>query len=273
MKRIVAILLLFLAFPLNSFAGSTDINNILRGGGDINLTCAEGSSGCTSVNKFGTGTVAGAAYETIWDGSTLTGVTNYPIIGTTPITIYLSSSNTNDDQIYEIFGLDGNYDVQTVAVTANGFVTVTVPGTWLDIYRMKNMGSTDSAGNIYLSNDPDAGGDGIPDTLTAVYGLIANGNNQTLMDHYMVPAGKVFYIKRWCASTGKGDDSAVNLVIKPFGGVFQVKDHQHVYQVNQCFPIEPYEKVDEKSTIEIKGLIGASGGEISARFDGILLDR
>jgi len=229
-------------------------------------------SGMSHVNKFGSGTVAGGADETIWDGANLTGITGYTYMGSAS-TLYISSDNTNDDQTYEVQGLDENWALQTKTVIANGFNFVAITGLWFRVFRVKNIGTTDNAGNIYISDDnTDVGGNGIPDTLINVKAMIGIGNNQTLMSIYTVPAGKTAYIIQYLASVGKGDDVKATLWARNFGEVFQLKDHHIFYQRMSVRTFSPYPSYTEKTDIEIKGQIGAAGGEISAGFELILVN-
>ena len=102
--------------------------------------------------------------------------------------------------------------------------------------------------------------------------MIAIGNNQTLMSIYTVPASKSAYMTQWVTGVGKGDDSEVTVWVRPFGGVFQIKDHQHVYEEMITRSFKPYMKINEKEDIEMKGHIGGGGGEVSAAFDLYLVD-
>ncbi len=229
--------------------------------------------GASVVIKFGHGTVVGSTPETIWDGSSLTGITNYTYM-TTPSVLYISSDAAGDGQVYEVQGLDGDYNMQTKQVTANGLTFVPLPKTWLRVYRVKNLGSTDNAGNIYVSDDnTDVGGNGIPDTLTNVKAMIIIGNNQTLMSLYTVPTGKVALVTQNVLSVPKGDDVEFTFLTRIPGGVFLVKDHVHVYQTKERREYRPYFLVEEKNDIEIKGKVGAAGGESSAAFDMIILNK
>ena len=228
--------------------------------------------GTSCINKFGAATVAGASREAIWDGANLTGITDYTYMAAAS-TLYISSDAAGDGQVYEVQGLDGNYAKKTVNVTASGLTFVALTGTWIRVFRVKNMGATDNAGNIYISDDnTDTGGgaDGIPDTLTNVKAMIQIGHNQTLMSIYTVPAGTTAYMTRWTATTAKGDDVELTLWARSFGGVFRIQDHHHVYQQQMTKEYHPYVKYEEKTDIEMKGLIGAATGDIGAGFDLIL---
>jgi len=261
----------------NSDAVDTDYGSVVRPAPSVNddilLAVPAGLiTGVSSINKFGSGTVGGAADETIWDGTSLTGITNYTYMAD-GATLYLSSDAAGDDQVYEVQGLDATYAAQTVNVTANGVTFVELTGTtWSRVFRVKNLGATDNAGNIYISDDnTDAGGNGIPDTLTNVKAMIGIGNNQTLMAIYTVPTGCTAYITQWAASAGKGDDVEVTMWARPTGGVFQIKDTHHVYQTDYSKEFKPYQGFAAKTDIEMKGHIGGGGGEVSAGFDIILV--
>lgn len=228
-------------------------------------------AGTVVLNKFGHGILAGGTAEALWDGSNLAGITGYPYMSGSN-TLYISSDDAGDDQVYEVQGLDATGVTQTVNVTADGVAFVALSGTWNAVFRVRNMGATDGAGNIYVSNDnTDVGGNGIPDTITAVKAMIIAGNNQTLMAVYRVPLGKSFLLHQWHCSMGKGDDSEMTLRVRFTGGVFQVKDHQDIYQEIILREYDPPLKIDALSDVEVCGLIGAGGGDASAGFDGFLV--
>jgi len=225
---------------------------------------AEGNlSGHKTVSKFGFTDAANATHEEVW-----TAETAYTYI-TTPATLYLSSSNTNDDQPYEIQGLDGDWNEQTETVTANGFLPITLPGTWTRIFRMKNMGTTNNAGIIYVGIDSDPGGDGIPDAPTDIKGEIAVGRNQTLMAFWAVPTNHTAYVTNFYASCAHATAKVgeVALWVRPYGGVFQTKkiisiNNGQTAQIRYDFPL----KVEAKSDIRITAK-AASDLTISAGFD------
>ena len=250
-------------------ADGTVHNEVVDMGMDYMQAIASGLvPGTSCVNKFGLGTVTGT--EEIWDAADTVGDYTYM---TTASTLYISSDDAGDGQVYEVQGLDANLELQVVEVTASGFNFVALDETWLRVFRAKNLGTTDNAGNIYISDDnTDAGGDGVPDTLANVKAQIGIGNNQTLMAIYTVPAGKTAYMTHWGASVGKGDDVTITLVVRPFGGVFQVKDHKDLYQTIAEREFAPYLKILEKEDIALKGAIGAAGGQASGSFDLILVD-
>lgn len=248
-------------------------NNIIGSLDDYLLKISKGEvSGSVGLHKFGKGIVAGANREALWDGANLSGITGYTYMSSGS-TLYISSDDAGDTQVYKVIGNDATGALQTKNVTASGKTFVAIDGTWDAVWRVENQGTTDNAGNIYISDDnTDAGGNGIPDTLTAVKAMILAGFNQTLMAIYRVPLEKTLYIYDWYTSMGKGDDSEVTFWIRENGGVFKIKDHQDAYQNNLIRYFYPPLKIDALSDIEVRGEIGAAGGEISAGFNGVLVN-
>lgn len=144
---------------------------------------------------------------------------------------YISSNNAGDTQDIEVEGLDANWEVQRITVTLAG-QTKTQIGTgetFIRVYRARNVGSTDLAGNVYIYED-DTVVAGVPSTNSKVKAYIMNGNNQTLMTQVSVPAGKTGLIKWVQSSLSKKKDGilGVTIHVRPFGQVFQVKESFNV---------------------------------------------
>ncbi len=218
--------------------------------------------GSRFLSKFGHDSAAENATIEVWTGSRV-----YPWMSTAA-TLYLSSSDTNDNQPYEIHGLDENWDEVVVVVAANGFVSVALPGTWIRVHRVKNIGTTDNAGTIYVSLDADAGGDGIPDTLaTDSKAEIDVGMNQTLMALWSVPRNHTAFITSLYASASAATKKIVDigLWVRPFGGVFQIKkllaiDSGGVSPIIYDFPLTIEAKSDIRITSNASGAAGVSAG-------------
>lgn len=216
------------------------------------------------VSKFGHDSSSTNSIIEVWDGSRV-----YPYI-TTASTLYLSSSNTNDDQVYEIEGLDETWRLKTVSVVANGFVSVAIPGLWMRVFRARNLGTTDNAGVIYISLDSDAGGDGVPDTIaTDSKAEISVGFNQTLMAMWSCPENTTAFVTNFYSSSSDTTvkTSEIGLWVRPFGGVFQIKkiisvNSGKASQIKYDFPL----RMEAKSDIRITSNSNASM-EVSAGFD------
>lgn len=225
---------------------------------------AEGNvPGHTAVRKFGHNSTVGATLEEVWDYSI-----SYTYM-TTASTLYLSSDDAGDTQPYEIQGLDSLWNYQTVTQEANGLTFVEIPGEWIRVFRVKNVGTTDNAGNIYVSDDnTDAGGDGIPDTASSVKAMITAGLNQTLMAIWAVPDGNTkAYLTKFYAATSSQKATEVHLYVRPYGGVFQIKKLITIFagysEISYDFPLP----IPAKSDVIIKASASGGGGEVSAGFD------
>lgn len=227
---------------------------------------AEGNvPGHISMSKFGHNSSVGASAEEVWDGSAV-----YTYM-TTASTLYISSDAAGDGQEYEVQGLGANWEAQTVNVTASGLTFVALPGTWIRVFRVKNLGTTDNAGNIYISDDntdTNGGANGIPDTLTAIKAQISIGRNQTLMAIFPIPADNTgFLTSFYIGSSVSNKTTEASLSVRPFGGVFQIKKlivlGVGTTYVSYDFPL----KIDAKSDICISAAVSGGGGEVSAGFD------
>jgi len=237
-------------------------------------------TGLSYVNKFGRADdVDTGNYSAIWDGKRTGG--DYPNADyTTPsnvgTTFYISSSDNSDTQTYEVQGLDANFDPQTITVTnAGNTVTPIISGgteKWTRVFRIKNTGTTDNAGIIFVASE-DNHTSGVPDDSAKIVGMISIEKNQTLMAIYTVPNGKTAYMLRNYISCGRGEDFEVEMLARSFGGVWQVKDHQHLYQMNIQNSFTPYPKFTAKTDIKVMAKsLSTTDKPVSAGFDLILVD-
>jgi len=216
------------------------------------------------ILKFGFNADVPNTFETIWTGSA-----NY-VYMSSPSTLYISSSDNTDDQDYEVIGLDANWDAQVVTVTANGNNFVALTGTWIRVFRVKNIGTTDNAGVIYISDDnTDAGGDGIPDNADSVKARIEIGYNQTLMALMSIKTGYMAFIRKaYFSSSVANKTTDCSVWVRPFGGVFQIKKLLTIAVGAIEVEIDPPLAVDAKSDIELRALVSGGSGRVSAGFDG-----
>ena len=213
--------------------------------------------GYSAVHKFGNNEAVGAIREDIWDGG---GTYPWPANGTSPIT-HLYSTGA-DVQPIEVQGLDinGALVVQTKTLTGTTVVALDTP-LWR-VFRLKNIGDTDIINIVHASDSGKA----------TSYAQIINGNNQTLMALYTIPKGKHGLMLIWTDSTNKDKDVNVEYFERPFGQVFQLKSHHHIFQ---DFFIRPYKVprfIPEKTDIVFRATNGASEAKVSATFDLLLVD-
>jgi hypothetical protein len=226
-------------------------------------------SGIGSVNKFGENLDVDGA-EDIWDyGST------YVFSTSADITKIISSAA--DTATLQIEGLDADYNEVTQTATLNGttFVTLTTP--LMRVFRMENIGSTSIAGGVYCVTSTAEHSGGVPSQSTDVRAFINNGNNQTLMAIYTVPAGKTAYMTNYHVTLGRAITSVAHmyLMTSTEGGVLKVKDSFEVDNDSSVIDrfFNPYFRIEEKSDIKFKcNSVTASNTEISAGFDLVLVD-
>jgi hypothetical protein len=192
---------------------------------DIYLEIARGNrTGLTAINKFGENPTITTATdpEDIWDYGGL-----YTFSTTADID-QISSSNDGDTQVITVVGLDSSWEEVTQTKTLTGQTPATLDTALIRVYRAYNSGTSDFAGDIYITTNGAALTDGVPDTASTVRAMIRDGNNQTLMCIYSVPAGCTAYFRSgYVAIAGTGGVQAqvakVTWRARPFGGVFQVK--------------------------------------------------
>jgi hypothetical protein len=174
------------------------------------LAIAQGDvTGTTFIHKFGEAPDfdTGDGEVVIWDGANDGilggGAMVYTYSSTNDIGL-LSSSNAGDTQNIEIQGLDGSGNLVTQTQTLNGQTDVDISLTGTDlkrVFRMINRSSTDIAGVVYLRTNGSAQAGGVPTVATTARAIINNGNNQTLMCVYTIPAGKTGYMRDFFFST------------------------------------------------------------------------
>ena len=125
--------------------------------------------------------------ETIWDGSN-----EYVFPSNSGEIMEIVSSDGSDTQGVIVQGLDENFSEKTWTGILTGSTPVNI-GTWTRIFRAYNDGSVDFAGNITIN---EVGG-------SIDYAKILDGNNQTLMCVYTIPADKIGYLTKYSLSAQK----------------------------------------------------------------------
>lgn len=262
--------------------GATETGNLKVANVEDGLSIAKGDvTGVSNVNKFGNA----PDFDTddgevdVWDGANDAGLDEMTYTFSTTADIdRLSSSNNGDTQDIEIHGLDTNYDLVTQTITLTGQTPVALTTSLIRVFRLKNVGGTDLAGDCYcFVNGATTGG--VPNTTADVRAMIMNGNNQTEMAIYTVPAGKTAYIRELYASTAGGSRTTnyvIKLKIKPFGQVFQLK---HRRAINDDKDLSKIFDTPEKATAKADIIITAettsnniTESSLSAGFDVILVD-
>ena len=239
-----------------------------------------------AIHKFGHNTDIDTAStpETIWGGGgDYTGQNT-----SVATTIDVISDSTDDDGggigalTVLVQGLDANYDLVIQTKTLQGQTQITLDTPLIRVFRLKNVSSTDVGGQVYcFEQTADAGGDGIPDDTTKVRAIMNNGNNQTLMAIYTIPAGKTGYMRSFFAGTAgakKTTNYVIDLYARPFGQVFQLKHKSALADTGTTYWNHMYaepEVFTEKTDIVIRAQVTEAAitlASVSAGFDIVLVD-
>ena len=222
-----------------------------------------------TIHKFGSNpnvaqTISVSNPETIWDGSS-----EYEFPSDLGTSIQAISSNGTDNQEIVVQGLDENFLEQSWTGDLNGTNAVNIQGSWTRVFRAFNNDSSDLIGDINIFKSGDQ---------ATSYAQILDGNNQTLMSIYTIPADCTGYLVNYQA-TAHNEQSAseigytLQMKTRNQGKVFRVKSVTSVatnLEINKqfLFPI----KLEPKTDI-IFNAVSANGnnGGINVDFDIALL--
>lgn len=186
--------------------------------------------GWTYQQKFGVNPLitAASAPEDIWEGGGL-----YPFSdnGVADI-ISLSSSSAADTQNILIYGLkaDGTVAVQVVTLQGQTRVALTTP-LWR-VYRMENFSfpGVSLAGTVYCYSGT-TNTAGVPSGGSVSKAIVDNGNNQTQMTIYTVPAKKVAFLRRGEVSFGYSGTIGAGTQQVEF--CFEVRTYNNVFKIKK----------------------------------------
>jgi hypothetical protein len=239
------------------------------------LRVAQGTvTGATALNKFGFNADVDTTEETVWtEGGSL----NYPPAAGE---VYISSSNTNDVagsgtgvRTIKVQGLDANYTEIEEDISLNGQTQVITTKEYLRIYRAYTLTSGSngaSAGTIYVGTTGATAG--VPPTVYASFGA----SNQTQMATFTVPANKTLYVDDvvFTAAISLANNSAtVKLVTREFGtNSFRTRVIETVQSNSNSVPFTYPLAIPAKTDIECRALASSNNNQISASFQGVLID-
>lgn len=221
------------------------------------------------VHKFGSNpnisqNVSLTNPEAIWDGSS-----PYPFPSNTGASIEIVSTDNGDNQEIFIQGLDQNFDLQEATATLNGVTPVSVSGTWTRVFRSYNTGNTDIIGSVSIRDSV---------TTTQSYAQILDGNNQTLMSIYTIPADCTGYLIKYKASAFNPQSSSnigytLQLKTREFDKVFRVQSITSVGTNHESVHNFPFPLKLEPKTDVIFNVVSANGnnGAVNVDFDIALL--
>jgi len=214
--------------------------------------------------KFGFNPDVDDSLETVWAQG---GLYSYLETATS---LKVSSSSLNDTvtgtgaRTVEVSGLDANYDELSETIVLAGQTAINTSNQFIRVNRIKVLtagSGGQNAGVIYVGTG--AISSGVPANK---YATIAIGDNQTLMALWTVPRGYTAYLLQTdvtVATTQNNKYCTVQLVARPEGEVFQIKDKfvKAESSVHQEYTIPL--KFEEKTDIEVRAIGDSAGADIA----------
>jgi hypothetical protein len=206
-------------------------------------------NGHKRIFKFGHNPEIQDVEETIWDGG---GIYTYPS-SAVAMTVTSGAGATDNGVQVNVAGLDGDYNEVNETVTLAGSGTATTTQTFLRVNRCFIAGSTAPTDDVTVAN----GG--------TTYAQITNGENQTLMTVWTVPAGYTAYLLALDATAFTEQNNKVatmRYLTRELNGVFRVKNKFDLFQAafHQNY-ITP-EPILEKTDIEFRAVATSSNADL-----------
>jgi hypothetical protein len=207
------------------------------------------------IFKFGVNPIVQNVEETVWEGG---GLYVYPSSALI-MTIASASGATDNGVLITISGVDADYNEQSETVTLAGSGTATTTKSFLRVNRGFVAGSQAPIGVVTVTN----GG--------TTYAYI-NGDNQTLMALWTVPAGYDGFITQLDVTVLTEQNNKfgnIRLVTKEHGGVFRTQETFSVEQGPITLPYNVPVKIPEKTDIEYRAIASGTQADlrVSAAFE------
>ncbi len=207
------------------------------------------------VFKFGVHPVVQNVEETVWEGG---GLYVYPSSALI-MTVASASGATDNGVVITISGLDADYNEQSETVTLAGAGTATTTKSFLRVYRGFVAGSQEPTGAVTVAN----GG--------TTYAYI-NGDNQTLMAVWTVPAGYDGYITQLDVTVLTEQNNKfgnIRLVTREQGGVFRTQESFSAEGGAIALPYSIPVLIPEKTDIEYRAVASGLNADlrVSAAFE------
>lgn len=228
-------------------------------------------TGMSCVNKFGRNSDVDAGTEDLWAQgglyvqATAASVVNFvsssandAAAGTGARTILITGLNASDVEVTETLTLNGITNVPTV--NSYGFIS-----------RVVVLTAGSGAANAGTITGTATGG-GTPLLISVAIGI-----NQSQLGIYKVPAGKSAYIFDWGGSfysATAGAQVELRLLIKPSGGVFNLKDNINLFTGGATAFIKqktPPIVAPASSIIKIQIVTANANNDVNGNFDFVLV--
>ena len=218
-------------------------------------------AGHERIFKFGHNPVIQDTEETIWDAG---GIYSYPS-SAVAMTVTSAAGATDNGVQVNVAGLDTNYNEVNETVTLASTGTATTTQTFLRVNRCFVVGSTAPTNNINVTN----GG--------TTYARITNGENQTLMALWTVPAGYTAYLLALdCTSFTEQNNKVATMryLTREQNGVFRVKNKFDLFQASFHQDYITPEPISEKTDIEFRAVATSSNADlrVAASMDIIYIE-
>jgi hypothetical protein len=212
--------------------------------------------GHSVINKFGAATVS-VVEEPIWDGNS-----NYVYPSSAAVLGVVGTSTTDNSQI-TIQGVDADYNFVSNIVTLNGTTSVNTSASYLRAYR------------AFVSDDNEPAGDVTIRHSGTTVAKILEGEGQTLMAIYTVPAGFTGYLYQ--LNVGSGTESqnkyvTFKLRTREQGGIFRTKQKFNVQGGNIIQEFDFPLKITEKTDIELTAQSSSNDQDVHGLFELLLIE-
>lgn len=197
---------------------------------------------------------------------------NYDAL-TTAQQLTVSSSNAQDAAggtgayTVKIYGVDGDFNEIEETITLTGQTAVTTANSYLRVYRGKVLTAASSAG---AAGDIHVGYGtvtlGVPATKLM---SIAQGENQSLIAAWTVPAGYTGYLYQAVMSSGTEATNKYmtgRVEVKEFGSVWQTKEKGSFTTGEMRFDLSAPTIIPEKSDIRLTAIASSGTQDVSGSF-------
>ena len=228
-------------------------------------------AGYSHVNKFGRNSDVDAGTEDLWAQGGLY------VEATAASVVNFVSSSANDTaagtgaRTISITGLNASDVEVTETLTLNGITNVPTVNSYIFISRVVVLTAGSGAANAGTITGTATGG-GTPLLIS-----VAIGVNQSQLGIYKVPAGKSAYISDWGGSfysATAGAQVELRLLIKPSGGVFNLKDNINLFTGGATAFIKqktPPIVAPASSIIKIQIVTANANNDVNGNFDFVLV--
>ena len=254
---------------LNS-AASLDSDALIVRPGSYELEVARSlRTGISQVNKFGKNPdIDSGQTEDVW------GVGGTWAPPTAAGTVAIVSSSADDTaagigaRTLTVTGLNGSYVEVEETVTLNGTTPVNTANSYFIVSRMIVATAGTSATAIGTISSVSNG------TGTPTFPGIIIGANQTQFCIYQVPTAYTLYLWNYAAGVSGGTTAEVNLMAKPFGGVYNLKGQVQLNSAGSSFERVDYKvplKFAAKTIVKLTCTATSNNTAVVGSFDGILV--